>query len=316
MARYRLYGLSVELDFAPRWPLVPDDTDGDAAADLRIELVSEPPAPPTDSADIVWGDDGRSDALEWATVTQRGGVTVVGFEDDADYYLWPDRIVCHLLEASSRFIVETQLLGTVLAVWLARRGVLALHASAVVVDGLAVGFLAMPGGGKTTAALSVAHQGHPVLADDLLALHPGDQQVVAQHGYPLLRLWPQQVERFVGDPDILPRIHPQFEKRRVELEGSPLGFHAAATPLAALCVPAHDEGVPAQAERLGSAAAATTLLGAGFLGAAMLRVADPVTMLARVAAVTDRVPVYELRFPSGLDRVDRLVDLVHKLVRG
>ena len=73
-----------------------------------------------------------------------GDCWVVRFTGISDFYLWPERILCHPQDASQdpglrrnpayhRIVVEVQLLGIVLACWLELQGLPALHASAVVV---------------------------------------------------------------------------------------------------------------------------------------------------------------------------------------
>ena len=57
--------------------------------------------------------------------------------------------------------------GAVIASWTGR---VALHAASVVIHGAAWLLAAHPGGGKSTAAISLGLRGHPVLADDLTVL--------------------------------------------------------------------------------------------------------------------------------------------------
>src|SRR5665811_1255218 len=48
---------------------------------------------------------------------------VVRFRAIADYYVWPHRIICHLRDSSLAWLIEIQLLGMVLALWLEKRGI-------------------------------------------------------------------------------------------------------------------------------------------------------------------------------------------------
>lgn len=66
--------------------------------------------------------------------------------------------------------LEQALLGPVLILALARRGIFVLHASASVMEGGVVGFLGASGAGKSTMARLLAAEGLPRAADDLLAL--------------------------------------------------------------------------------------------------------------------------------------------------
>ena len=82
-------------------------------------------------------DDGESSAY----VYRLDDCDVLRFTREADFYLWPDRIVCHLLDPACAYQVEIYLLGTVLSFFLERRGIPALHASAAAVGDRAVAFL-------------------------------------------------------------------------------------------------------------------------------------------------------------------------------
>jgi len=314
--RVLLYGLVIDLTFPLAWPLVRDATGSARRPDLTIELVHEPPVRPGEPR-AAHPSDPDPVADGWSLHRYgEDALLVVGFPEDADYYLWEDRIVCHLLEPSARFIIDTQLLGTVLAVWLERRGTVALHAAAAVVADRAVAFTAVPGGGKTTSATAIASAGHALLADDLLALEPAGQDVLVHPGYPMLRLWPDQVERFIGDPSPFPRVHPRFEKRRIDLAGSPLAFSPRPAPIAEIHVPTPDDVDSVTFEPLSSSQALVALLGSGFLDPATNAVARPRQRLAQLASIVDRAPVSRVRFPAGLDRIDQLVTAVTQRLTG
>ena len=65
----------------------------------------------------------------------------------------------------SRFLT-----GSVMALLLHQRGLLAIHASCVVVDDSAVLFIGEPGLGKSSLAAALHRRGHTVLSDDLTAI--------------------------------------------------------------------------------------------------------------------------------------------------
>lgn len=142
-----------------------------------------------------------------------------------------DRIDCRLLDPGHAHLVELRLLGPVLALWLELRGIPALHASSVVTDGCAVAFLSGSGGGKSGMAASLLEAGHPLLADDVLPFEPGAAPL-ARPGYPQMRMWPRDAERFLGSAEGLERIHPRYSKLRVPVgEGGFGRFHSDSAPL-------------------------------------------------------------------------------------
>ncbi len=106
------------------------------------------------------------------------------------------------------------ILGVCMAVLLQQRGLLILHASAVALPHGAVAFLGDKGWGKSTTAAALQVRGYPLITDDVLALKlDGDNQPIALPTFPQLKLWPSAVEALGGEPESLPRIVPQLNKR-------------------------------------------------------------------------------------------------------
>jgi hypothetical protein len=307
LATYRIYGTTLETGFPFRWP-VPR---GDGPVDLSFRCTDAPPL-----------------ELDWATMTpafsqhltDREGspdvsyhvldeLDVVRIRGVADHYLWPDRIVCHLHDPDLAYLVEIQLLGMVLALWLERRGVPTLHASVAVVDGSAVAFLGTKGGGKTTAATALVAAGHQLLVDDLVALRFRDGEVLAEPGYPMLRLWPEQLEHFLGPghTDELPLVHPAFSKRRIGV-GDRFGtFHGSAAPLRRVYVPQREDGGEVTLAPLRSSSALIELVQHSFLSHEMIPLGLARGRLAELARVVDRMPVSTVRYPNGFERLPGLV---------
>lgn len=129
-------------------------------------------------------------------------------------------------DASTIEDTATYLLGPVLGYALRLRGVLALHASAVLIDGRAVALVGPSGAGKSTTAAAFAAAGTPVLTDDVLALRPGSSgAVLAYPAYRLLRLWDASERIVFGTAGQLPLLTPTWDKRGLPL-GEDFPFHA------------------------------------------------------------------------------------------
>lgn len=88
--------------------------------------------------------------------------------------------------------------GPVLSVLLRRRGLLALHASTVEVDGFAVAIVGESGSGKSTLVAAVAGRGVPVVGDDLTVVEPGERPMVVPGGAGI-KLWPEAAARIGFD---------------------------------------------------------------------------------------------------------------------
>ena len=343
---YTVYGITVATDFPFTWPLVP----ADRPADLRFELVSESPI------EVAWRDlppryripsgeseppavtyhrleglhtspdaadrsiqpssrsHGRSAALEGRPVA---GTDIIRIHRVADHFLFPDRIVCHLHNPEYTYLVEIQLLGVVLALWLERRGIPVLHGSCGVIDGRAVAFLGRKGSGKTTLAAGLLATGHALLTDDLLALDATGSEVRAQPGYPMLRLEPDQINRFVGTAGSFPKVHPRFTKRAVPV-GPDFGrFHPEPAPLHRVFLPERigdwnaADGDPPTIEPAAPDRALLALVGHSYLEEEVHALGLAGSRFRRLAGLLDRgMGVYRLRYPNGFEHVPAVVAAV------
>ena len=130
----------------------------------------------------------------------------------------------------------TYLLGPVMGFVLRLRGVVSLHASAVVVGGVALALVGCPGAGKSTTAASFACCGFGVLADDVVALADREECFFVEPGYPRLNLWPDSVRALFGSAEGSPRITPTWNKRYMRLGENGYRFESHALPLGAIYV--------------------------------------------------------------------------------
>lgn len=130
----------------------------------------------------------------------------------------------------------TYLLGPVLAYALRHRGTLALHASAVVLDGGAVLIAGAPGAGKSTTAATYARAGATVITDDVAAIEWRDGRPFVMAGYPRLRLWGDVAKAMWGREEALPLLTPTWNKRFLDLTSHEYQFATEAQPVAAVYV--------------------------------------------------------------------------------
>ncbi|HEY1796176.1 MAG TPA: hypothetical protein VGG57_08650 [Stellaceae bacterium] len=85
------------------------------------------------------------------------------------------------------------LVGTVFGILLHQRNHIALHASAVEVNGKAVLFCGASGAGKSTISAALTGRGYPLIADDLCGITLAGTPMAHPDGR-LLRLWEQTIE--------------------------------------------------------------------------------------------------------------------------
>lgn len=235
------------------------------------------------------------------------------------YRIFRSRIVAHVAGDPADPMVEIHFLSSALSTWLELHGVLALHASAVVIDGGAVAFLASSRGGKTALAAACMQAGHSLLTDDILAIdvalsdQGGPGAIVARPGYPQMRMWPDNAEHFLGASRArgLDVIHPAYPKKRVVVGGDHgFGrFAEAVAPLVAVFLPERQAGdAETVVEAVGAADAVLALLRNTFSAHAVLIPSLQSSRLERLGALVEALPISRLAFPSGYDRLDAVID--------
>ena len=301
MERYRLFGVRLDSEHRFRVPLTP----GSGDAQLTLEYAAAP-LPEPRGQDVLYrsplrGPDGESVAVLHAV---REG-ELFRFPPDGRFLLCGDRIISPRPGPGRYGLLEIRFLGALMAYWLERRGVLALHASAVEADGRAVAFVAAHGGGKTSLAATFAAAGHRLLTDDLLALDRGPTGTLARSGYSALRMDPTQLARFGLDRSSLRRVD-----RRVEKWFVPAGrlgddsFQVSDLPLAAIFLLRRAAGrrtaevAPAKASE-----AVIEIISRSFSPYVLEAVGLQPARFARLAAVVDELPVWWLACPPGLERL-------------
>lgn len=122
-------------------------------------------------------------------------------------------------------------LGPVMGFVLRRRQMTCLHASGVELHGRAVVFSGHAGYGKSTTAGGLALRGVPILSDDIVPLELTEEEIWVPPGYPRVCLWPESVEKLVGQAEALPKLTPVWDKRFLPLDGVRAKFSAEKLPL-------------------------------------------------------------------------------------
>jgi hypothetical protein len=119
---------------------------------------------------------------------------------------------------------------------LRRRGITALHASALSIDGKAIVLAGPAGSGKSTTAAALALRGVSALCEDIAAVEEKDGSFTVELGYPRICLWPDSVELLMGRPDALLRITPSWEKCYLPLDGARASLETQSRPLGAVYI--------------------------------------------------------------------------------
>jgi hypothetical protein len=187
------------------------------------------------------------------------------------------------------------------------RGLICLHASAIVINGGAVLFVGASGKGKSTLAALFGSHGHPVLTDDIAALRRDEGGIWVQPGYPALRLHPESLRAFGADRKVSP-IAPDWDKFLLYVDADGLQFAQQPTPLARIYLLA-ERGEQPSLEPIPTLPAIPLLMENNYL-APVSQLHDYQRDFAVLAAAAASVPVRALVVPDGIDKLPSLYDIV------
>lgn len=202
-------------------------------------------------------------------------------------------------------------LGVALGITLHMRGRLALHASAVVVNGRAVAFLGESGEGKSTLAARLLRRGHTLLTDDVLALSSDQGETRAWPGFPQLKLWPDALRDMGDDPEALPTLLSVSEKRSYRLQER---FAGGSLPLQRIYVLGGGHAIsstPLEPQQAFQELAGNTYA-LRFIGAA----GSTAEHLRQCAHLVRTVQIHRLRRPYRLDQLDAVAELIEREMEG
>lgn len=126
-------------------------------------------------------------------------------------------------------VIRLFLQGSAFGALLHQRGLLPLHASAILANGKAILFCGVSGAGKSTLAGAFCERGYPVLTDDICALSSVAGEVpMILPGFAQIKLWADAARKLKKDPSSLQRIRNNLEKYRLPVHDA---FHADPVPL-------------------------------------------------------------------------------------
>ena len=304
---YRVYGLRVESS-RPIPGLVPAREGGDAVAvDFAGQTEPDPDTPPfwTNGAETLW----HLDADTWLLAYRAPG---------RDGYHWTlrydggRRITVRWESEALLRDIPAVLQGPGMAAALHLRGVPVLHGCVVDVGAGAIVVMGAPGTGKSTSAAALVRAGCRLVSDDLAAIDLRAEDVLVQHGYPRLRLFPDSAAAAGWDPSQLTRTFDTpllGDKRYVQLDAD--HFSAGAFPVRAVYV--------LQPRRAGRGDPTVTtadreeawhILASNIYALRFLDAHRRFRCVRDCAAIASRVPVRRVQASDDLGALPRLIDLL------
>jgi len=206
-------------------------------------------------------------------------------------------------------LVRADLLGSVFSVALHLQGLMCLHGSGVTLNGVALGFLAQKGTGKSTTAMALCAAGAALVTDDILPVDPGPP-ATAWPAMPAVRLLDDSATRLrrtdsaTQDPKSGKYRVTALADSQVETRRAPL---AAIYELSA--VPSAENTPAARRVRLSGGVAVTTLLRHHKTGV-VLGQAESRNLFDRASDIARRVPIYRLEVARDFERLPEVISQV------
>ena len=302
---HAVYGVALRPQFALHGadPVRSASTDATPIDLFEVPSSSAPLLPhlPFAARDKAW----------WRYQQLPDGATYLRLRDTCEFLIAHDgkRIVCRSLDHANRESLHTYLLGPALSFALLAQGVESIHATAVVIEGEAVAFLADSGIGKSTLAASFLKAGHPVLTDDLMVLKPRGARFLAQPGWPRLKLFPKTAARLGLRLPLLAALN-QRTRKSIMLLGAG-DYQNRPVPLRAIYVlrPPRSGSRSVAIRRLSARRAFLSLLQGTFN--ARVRHAERLKRHFQFAGqVAARVPIKTLSYPRDLRLLPRVREAV------
>jgi hypothetical protein len=304
---YRVFDVTLASDFLFRYQLA--ERDRNAELSFTLSPCSVVPGPWTNESLIYRSPHLDREGQSLSSLHRLGSWEVLCFPQIGDFYLQADRIVGHLEGPESAGLFELRFLGPVLSYWLERRGIPALHASAVEVEGRAVAFLSRHGGGKTGLAAAMMRAGHSLLTDDVLPVEETAGTFHARPGYPQMRMWPDEAAHFIERSEELPIVLPGLAKRRVPVGTDGFGsFLDTPLPLAGLYIAERRPEGPVEILDLSPRDALIELVRHSFSPHLVEAAGLQPSRFDLFARLVRAVPVRRLVYPSGFERLPEVVE--------
>lgn len=249
--RYRLYGLKLSSDLSI--PGLNEENNETSHPEVVVEFCAEPQwvrdalqLPSTIVQSIAASPETQDPAFLLSSLGA-GQFFQLAYSDGTRFvvngaatHIWGTAGESQTMEDLSSYF-----LGPVMGFILRSRGITALHASALCIEGKAILLTGEAGSGKSTTAAALALRGVAVLCEDIAPIEEKDGSFTIELGPPRICLWPEAVELLMGRADALPRLAPNWEKCHLPLNGEAATLEAEKRPLGGVYILAPREATTA-----------------------------------------------------------------------
>lgn len=295
---YRLCGLRLASS-RPLPFLVSAMADGDGPPDLWIRV--EPVSLPTDAVVQIGSRISVApDGTAWVNMDGAGYIRVAGGTE----------IVADLPALMPEAEIHSWLCGVAFAILCHQRATPALHACVMAVGTRAVAVAGYSGAGKSTTTVAMLQRGHQLVVDDQAIVDP--DSLTVSPGFPAVKLWAAAaIPGYVPDPK--DRMRPGIDKFLVRVTDQ---FASSPVRLAGVVVlradPAISEPFLEPVPWPDSAALLHGLVHLPDFGMLLDSGRAGLSIMTRIAR---SVPVFILRRPIDMGKMDRIADSIEGIVQ-
>lgn len=206
-------------------------------------------------------------------------------------------------------VVRLFLLGTALGAVLHQRSGLALHASAVDIEGQAVLLMGDSGVGKSTTVAALVQRGYTLLADDVTYLVQQSGRTMVHQGVQRVKLWQESAEALGIAPASLTEVHPDFPSRRsMATPGGTLG----SLPLGAIFLLTPGESQNIALQRLAGAESLSALLQNTYRPTLAHQLCGAASHIGKISTVAREATICKLHRPAEGMSLTEVVSAVLK----
>jgi hypothetical protein len=197
--------------------------------------------------------------------------------------------------------------GSILAILLNQRGILVLHAGAVVINGKAIAFLGDKGAGKSTLSACLQSRGHEFITDDLVPITFDGGLVQISPGFPRIKLRADSVKSIGLDWESLPEVHKFIDKRSYQDFDN---FSTEPVNLSRIYILAENPAI--EIKKLESAKAFIEITKHTYLARCLQATGQVAEHFQQCKALISAVPVYSLARPHNYNVLPEIASQIEK----
>ncbi len=305
---YNIFGVRI----GSSYPFVYHSAEDFDTFDITFRQIYESPYPDWEKNAPIFVGKTNDDEIPYLLIFRHKDFIIYSIPE-IDFFIRPNTIE-GLIKTESSDDIELLLFGKILSLWLELRGVPCLHASSVVMNDGAVGFLSSSHGGKSVLAASMMRAGHPLLTDDILPVRFEGARFFGAPGNASMRMWPDQAEYFLGSYEDLDLVHPSVSKRRVPVGERGFGmFCREEQPLKLLYIPEkNNSGDEVVIEPMTPRDAFFELVKNSYAVRIIEALGKEAQRMKFFADMASRLPIRRLRYPEGFQHLSSVVECIHE----